>query len=241
MASVEQNIERLDRKLEQLIAKMDAALNRAERRLLLDLGEAVGRRETRAALNVAGEFEQEIERKGLAELLDSVSELYGNITGQVRDAFRDSAISFDFSRSEIASVALQTQADLDIIGSLVDSYLANVKSNILRTTFAGGDTADIEAIIDTEHERLLRALETNAINALQGFRNAITFRKAKEAKVERLKYAGPKDDKNRPFCKKNVGKIFTLDEVKALRNDNGNPALTDMGGYNCRHEWRPVK
>jgi len=50
-------------------------------------------------------------------------------------------------------------------------------------------------------------------------------------------YAGPADDRNRPFCREWVDRELTLGEVSELMNDEGQPSLTAAGGYNCRHEW----
>lgn len=54
-------------------------------------------------------------------------------------------------------------------------------------------------------------------------------------------YVGPKDLRNRPFCKERVGLVLTRDRIETL--DNGqlpNPFVTG-GGYNCRHSWLAVE
>lgn len=53
-------------------------------------------------------------------------------------------------------------------------------------------------------------------------------------------YVGPEDDRNRPFCAKWVNKKITLGELQELLNDDGEPAITARGGYNCRHNWEQV-
>jgi len=54
-------------------------------------------------------------------------------------------------------------------------------------------------------------------------------------------YAGPIDDKTRPWCLERVGKVFLRAEIEAM--DNGqlpNPMVTG-GGYNCRHSFMAVE
>jgi hypothetical protein len=51
-------------------------------------------------------------------------------------------------------------------------------------------------------------------------------------------YVGPRDAKNRPFCKQWVGKACT--DPARLNNGQGLPADDYCGGYNCRHSWAPT-
>lgn len=54
-------------------------------------------------------------------------------------------------------------------------------------------------------------------------------------------YSGPIDDRCRPFCMQRVGKVYSRANID--RMDNGQLANTFLtrGGYNCRHQWRPVR
>ena len=240
MPTVEENIEVLDAKIDKLLIRFERGLMRAERRLLVDLEDSVGRREVRKALNLAGNLSNEVESKGLQELADEISVLYGNVMRDIRSVFQDSNIDFRFSKADLSDIQLQTDADFNILETRIAEYAAKVKAGVLKTTYAGGDVDDVEAIVSQQRDSLLRSLRADLVNALQAFRNAVTVRKAEDSGVERLLYAGPKDKKNRPFCAAHVGKTYTLTEVENMINDQGGPALTDMGGYNCRHEWRPV-
>lgn len=241
MATVERNIERLDNKTQALVAKMEIITNRVENRLIRELRDSVGRRETRKVLNATGNFDRELQAKGLNELLSSVSKIYGNIMADVRDVFKEESIKFNFDKSELLAIEKLTKSDIQILKNHVNTYSANIKSSVLRTTFAGGNTSQIESILTKERNRLLRNLEVDLTNALQGFRNAITIAKGKEAGITQYRYSGPLDKKTRDFCRQHTGHIYTLKEIQKLRNSFGGPALTEMGGYNCRHEWRPVK
>lgn len=240
MPTVDQNIDRLDRKAAQLTIKVERIATRIERRIRRQLDDAVGRREVRAVLRLGADLERELRAVGLNELTNSISRLYGEIMGEVRDVFGDKSIGFTLSNSDIDYAEAQTAADFDLVASRLNSYIARIRSQVLQTTFAGGDPTQLDAIFDSNKATLTRSLETDVINTSQAFRNAVTFKKAADEGVEKFLYDGPKDDKNRPFCAENVGKTFSLAEIESLENDQGGPALTDLGGYNCRHEWRPV-
>jgi hypothetical protein len=51
-------------------------------------------------------------------------------------------------------------------------------------------------------------------------------------------YVGPRDDKNRDFCRAWVGKAVT--DPARLDNGQGLPADDYAGGYGCRHSWAPT-
>lgn len=53
-------------------------------------------------------------------------------------------------------------------------------------------------------------------------------------------YAGPDDDKNRPFCDARVDKVFTRAEIDAMDNGQLPNVMLTGGGYNCRHTWQRV-
>ena len=51
-------------------------------------------------------------------------------------------------------------------------------------------------------------------------------------------YVGPRDGKNRPFCKTWVGKAVT--QPSGMDNGQGLDVADYCGGYNCRHSWAPT-
>lgn len=241
MPSVEQNIDRLDRKAAQLSIKVERIATRIERRIRRQLDQAVGRREVRTVLRIGAELERELRAVGLNELTSSISRLYGEIMGEVRDVFKSKSIAFNLVETDLSYIEAQTAADFDLVASRLNSYVARIRSQVLQTTFAGGDPTQLDAIFDSNRDKLTTSLETDVINTSQAFRNAVTFKKAEDEGIESFLYDGPRDERNRPFCKSHVGKTYTLAEIEEMQNDQGGPALTDLGGYNCRHEWRPIK
>jgi hypothetical protein len=51
-------------------------------------------------------------------------------------------------------------------------------------------------------------------------------------------YVGPRDQKNRPFCRTWVGKAAV--DPRKLDNGQGLSVEDYCGGYNCRHSWAPT-
>lgn len=52
-------------------------------------------------------------------------------------------------------------------------------------------------------------------------------------------YAGPSDEKTRPFCKKmlRLDKVFSSTDIDILTNYLDYDVLEYKGSYNCRHNW----
>ena len=53
-------------------------------------------------------------------------------------------------------------------------------------------------------------------------------------------YAGPADQKTRPFCRFRVGKVFTRAAIDNMDNGQIDNVFLTGGGYNCRHTFLEV-
>jgi len=72
-----------------------------------------------------------------------------------------------------------------------------------------------------------------------------TLRLAEQRGIKRFRYAGTLVRDTREWCRRHLGKVLTLDEIRAWRDKDwagkkpGDPFIT-RGGWNCRHRWMPV-
>lgn len=53
-------------------------------------------------------------------------------------------------------------------------------------------------------------------------------------------YLGPHDERNRPFCRARVGKVFTRAAINEMNNGQLDNVFLTGGGYNCRHMFTEV-
>ncbi len=42
---------------------------------------------------------------------------------------------------------------------------------------------------------------------------------------------------SRPFCRERIGKVYSIEDIRAMDNGQGLPVEFFCGGYNCRHRW----
>jgi len=151
-----------------------------------------------------------------------------------------------------AAFALSKNPNLDAaIGKLGNQFFVN------DLTEAGEKVKKIvsEAFVNELSEEQLKGMLANALSNLTeakiGALLNTTIRTTEATAYAELvsdlpegttfEYVGPKDGKNRPFCAEWVGNQITLNDLKNLYNDDGEPAITARGGYNCRHNWEIVK
>ncbi len=95
--------------------------------------------------------------------------------------------------------------------------------------------AGMSKLVNSLLKATVAQTETATATAVFGYDRAVTTLKAESLGLENFKYAGAKDSKNRPFCKKRVGKIFSNAEASRWNNGQKSPASIYLGGYNCRH------
>ena len=84
-----------------------------------------------------------------------------------------------------------------------------------------------------------------ANDSLAQYSASITKATANEAGVTKFQYYGDVIRDSREFCRNNVGKTFTEEEINSKWQGSwagkapGDPFIV-RGGYNCRHHWLPI-
>ena len=106
---------------------------------------------------------------------------------------------------------------------------------------SGGSLADLVAnaadAIGTSHVRAQAAVDAAimAVGRRSVWAASLELREALDLVYV---YVGPRDEKNRPFCARWVGKASARPED--LDNGQGLPVPDYCGGFNCRHSWAPT-
>jgi hypothetical protein len=150
-----------------------------------------------------------------------------------------------------ATLPLDVRQELDQIvdgqiGDVVAVFRAaneDIRQAVARGITTGGSLADLVSSVavklDTSVKRAQFAVDAAVMAA--GRRAVVSIAlDVEEGEGERMVfvYVGPRDGKNRPFCRQWVGKAV----VDPRRLDNGQdlPVEDFCGGYNCRHSWAPT-
>jgi hypothetical protein len=83
-----------------------------------------------------------------------------------------------------------------------------------------------------------------ARDALMKYHNEVSIAAAEELEMEHYLYVGDIIKTTRDFCRRRAGKVYTKDQIQSWTHrwsGKSGPAMTDRGGYNCRHHWQPIR
>jgi len=142
------------------------------------------------------------------------------------------------SKSLVRAYKKEIDAMIDgIVGKLIEQ---NIVSGV---AIGINETISIVSDVTRKMTSNIKLLMGDFVYRLNG---AYTALFAELSKVDNFKYEGPIDNKNRTWCGSHVGKILTLEQIKAWNNSSwqgkisGNPFVY-RGGYRCRHIFIPHK
>lgn len=203
---------------------------------------SAGRVKPLEVINTLAQLETVLDRAGLGDELKQIRSLYATQLEQVMTEFKLKGEPSILSAADRPIVEQIITFDTSKVANRLSVYVDDVRSTLARAILIG-ETPDFDGVDDKYGAALEGSLETEMNTMLQGFNRAVTVSKAQELGFELYEYLGPDDGITRDFCADLLSKdppIYTLDEIQAMDNDQGLDVITYGGGYNCRHQWRPI-
>jgi len=149
-----------------------------------------------------------------------------------------------------ATLSVDVRQELDqIVNGQIRDVVAvfraandEIRQAVARGITTGGSLADLVSSVavqlDTSVKRAQFAVDAAVMAA--GRHAVVSIALDLEDGGERMVfvYVGPRDQKNRPFCRTWVGKAAV--DPRKLDNGQGLSVEDYCGGYNCRHSWAPT-
>jgi hypothetical protein len=130
-------------------------------------------------------------------------------------------------------------AQTRVARAMYQSIAAQVPVDNLRSVISSIFTGEVD-----KRGRPMTTYATNyTFDATMQFHRAVNLKKAEDAGFDHFKYVGSIIGDSRDFCRQRAGRIFSRKEIESWDFDwqgKSGPALTNCGGYNCRHHWQPV-
>lgn len=237
MPPVQKRVRTLDRDLERLSFQIGTIFDDIQLQIERELSQ--GPKPITRVLEVVNSTDRIIAQSGLDNVINSISETYGRTVGEVSQTYTEAGVKITFSNRDDQLLSNIIRLDLNSLRSVVNDWASRVKSEILRQTLSGR-RIEFARIFEAQKQIALNEINKRTLNAVQGVYNGLVVGKAVENKVKSFLYEGPLDEKTRPFCRERVGRVFTLKEIQAMDNEQGLPVITNLGGYNCRHQFKPV-
>lgn len=193
------------------------------------------------AVYTLNQLRTELQRAGLGEKLAEVEEIYAKELKAIVKQFSTLGFKNAFTAADAQFAETLVTYDVSAIKSQVFTSVDQLKSAVMRQVLAG-QQPDIPQMAADEIDSLDSKVETELRTAVSGFNQAVTNAKAKELGIGLWVYLGPEDDLTRDFCQDLLdrGPVFTEAEIEAMPDQQGLPVSVYGGGYNCRHQWRPI-
>jgi hypothetical protein len=239
------NLKVRDRLLGDFVKRLNGFMADELEKAVRDLGESPRAQDV---ARVLGTLEERFRAAGLNDEVTRLAGIYRNeLSTARREVGRIAETEGGGSVRPTAQVSNEivrqlVEYDIDRVGSTISTYINDARSNLARQVLLG-ERPTAKDFIDTENPRLEANLNTELQTSLQGFNRSVVVGEAKELGFDLYLYIGPDDNLTRPFCNDVLSKdppIYTLDEIDSLDNEQGLAVITYGGGYNCRHQWRPV-
>ena len=140
------------------------------------------------------------------------------------------------------SIARSVSGVLDEVAGVFGDAAQEIRRAVdasLNTAAPLGDLIEeVRARLDTTFLKASTAVDLAVRSAGQKAINDQAERGAEATGIELVAiYSGPSDSKVRDWCDEHLDKAYTVDGLRRLRNDNGEPAAEFRGSFGCRHRW----
>jgi hypothetical protein len=194
------------------------------------------------AAGVINDIERVLDENGFAEVFAAQTVLYQKELKGIRETFAAIGAPPAGRISGIDAPIIETLASFNSrkVANTLENLVADSKSLIYRS-YILGESVDISDIQEQFGDLAFSHVKTELNTAMADFSRTVSAKKAKDAGMDLFLYVGPDDEVTRDFCAELLSKdppIYREDEIGA--NDQGGDAMTEGGGYNCRHQWVAV-
>lgn len=199
-----------------------------------------------------------------ADLVKNFKETYEDTAFRVTKGYNQSAKLIKDTYKDLNVSMTFTGLDADIISELqtrsYNEYLAYgksaqeaISSAMYNTVLTKGSYSDLVGSISaaltgnlsTSGKPMSAYADLWANDGLMNFHQSVLMKKGNDAGLNTYLYVGNIMNTTRPFCAARVMNIYTKEEIESWDEDSwkgkSGPALTNRGGWNCRHHWQPIK
>lgn len=121
------------------------------------------------------------------------------------------------------------------VAIMARAYANEVRQGLADSVITGERISDFD-LTDVPATRIFKALDTDLKTASATYSRMVAMNQGRKFVL----YAGPRTQRNRPFCAERVNNIYPIELVYTWDNGQGIPAYLYCGGYGCRHVLIPV-
>ena len=229
-----------DKNVQAFIARLESFLNLNLEEIVgsINAGEVSGG----SAARILGSMFTELEKAGLGSEIGKLRAIFADELRFIRDEFVEKDFEQPLADIDRAGIDALIDTSINQVGNKVQEYGLNIQSVVMQNVLTG-QKPNYKELRNRFGTTAASQIKTEVNTSLMAFNRTVTVNKAIDLGFELFIYIGPDDKITRPFCKHLLDKnpaIYTIKEIKAMKNGQDLDVFTFGGGYNCRHGWHPV-
>lgn len=225
-----------DREVERFLAQLKRLLDTSLEQILGEIED--GNIEPVAAL---GGLLDSFRARGLDTQLAELGVLYGKELKNVVELFETENIPLEL-QPDLNTLEALIQFRVETAQNKIHERITSLRPAIMESIILG--TRPEPRVLAQNFETLTESVIATELNTgLSAFNRTAIALQAERAGLTLYKYLGPDDDVTRPFCGALLTRdppIYSIDEIDSMDNGQLGDVLVTGGGYNCRHQWRPI-
>ncbi len=177
---------------------------------------------------------------------------YSEVADWVLENFNSIDVAAEWANVDLDMIRLlkkQTLTEFLNLGSAAEARVTQALYNSIAAQ------APIENLINEISAALTGSLSTSgrplstyaslyANDMVMNFYNSLQIEKGRSLGMRWLLYSGTVMGRTRDFCRIRAGKVYSIAQINSWNHNwkgKSGPALTNRGGWNCRHHWQPVR
>jgi hypothetical protein len=179
--------------------------------------------------------------QGYDQSAEYVLDMYSDLNESMKFTSFDNDMIGALKQQDMAQfLAYGAAAQEQITQALYNHIAGGASMAQLRGVIAGHLLGSVDA-----RGRSMATYATQFANdSVMNFHNSVTLRKGEDAGFTHFLYYGNIMLTTREFCARRAMRVYSKEEIQSWTFDwagKSGPAITNRGGYNCRHHWQPVR
>jgi hypothetical protein len=188
-----------------------------------------------------------LEESGTTEAIQKLLKKEAKLISHIKETYKIMGIPLEFTNRDLGIVKAIKDLDLAKIYRITDTAIEEINRQIFGQVAGASKFSDMVENLRgfiTGVEGKVGILEHRAKvwadTSVRAFDRKVLTMKFADDRKQKYVYMGGLVKDSRDFCIRNVGKIFTREEIDTMDNGQGLPVFEFCGGYNCQHSWVPV-
>ena len=181
-----------------------------------------------------------------------VTKGYNQSVKMVKNVYKDLDVSAEFTgvdKDMISSLQNQSYNEYLAYGQAAQESISKAMYNAVltkgsREDLIGAVSAALTGHLSKSGKPMSAYADVWANDGIMNFHQTVLMKKGNDAGLTSYLYVGNVMGTTRPFCAERAMGTYTKEEIESWDfnwKGKSGPALTNRGGWNCRHHWQPVK